>query len=126
MLAEVVPSADFAALVLRGEGDRLEVVAGVGFDGETPEAISNGLAGEALASGEVRLAPSPGKPFPPGTRAGAAAPVLAGGTLGALLLGSRSADAFSGETLLLLRVAADRAALALECHRLERERAPTA
>jgi signal transduction histidine kinase len=125
-LVDAVPSADFAALALRGEDDRLLLVAGVGFDGEAPESISGGLSLEALAGGEVRVASGPGAPFPHGTRVGAAAPARAGGTAGALLLGSRTADALPPEALVLLRVAADRAALLLECERLERERAQAA
>ncbi|HEY6005042.1 MAG TPA: HAMP domain-containing sensor histidine kinase, partial [Anaeromyxobacter sp.] len=44
----------------------------------------------------------------------------------ALLLGSRTVDALSPEVLVLLRVAADRAALLLERERLERERTQAA
>jgi signal transduction histidine kinase len=125
-LADAVPAADFAALALAGRGDRLEVIGGVGFDDETPEAVEDGLGREALAAGEVRVATSPGRPFPPGTRVGAAAPVRAGGTSGTLLLGSRTAHAFSEDALLLLELAADRAALLLEMERLERERGQAA
>jgi signal transduction histidine kinase len=124
-LADAVPSVDFAALALRGE-ERLSLVAAVGFDGPAPESIPGGLALEALAAGEVRVAVAPGAPFPAGTRVGAAAPVRAGETEGALLLGSRTADALSPEALVLLRVAADRAALLLECERLEGARAHAA
>jgi signal transduction histidine kinase len=54
-------------------------------------------------------------------RAGAAAPVVAGAVRGALLLGVRD-GALDDDALLLLRTAADRAALILENGRLARER----
>jgi signal transduction histidine kinase len=120
-LADAVPTADFAALVLRAEGDRLEVVAAVGEDEGATASPPGGLAQDALARGQPVTAASPGPPFPDGTRAGAAAPVLAGATVGALLLGTRSAEDLGEDALLLLRVAADRAALAIERVRLERE-----
>lgn len=119
-LADAVPSADFAALLLRGEGDRLEILASVGLDEATPAAIEGGLGAEVIAARDLLVAAAPGAPFPPGTRVGAAAPVLAGGTAGALLLGSRAEVALPPEALLLLRVAADRSALVLECLRLRR------
>jgi len=121
-LADALPIADFAALLVSGDGGKLDLAAAVGLDEATPTSSAAGLGAEALAARDVRIAASPGAPFPSGTRVGAAAPVLAGGTAGALLLGSRRADAFPEDALLLLRVAADRAALSLECVRLERER----
>jgi signal transduction histidine kinase len=122
-LADAVPAADFAALVLRGDSDRLEVVAAVGEDEGAAASPPAALAQDALARRQTVTAASPGPPFPEGTRAGAAAPVLAGATVGALLLGTRSADDLGEDALLLLRVAADRAALAAERVRLEREHA---
>jgi signal transduction histidine kinase len=121
-LAEAIPSADSALLLVR-DGERLEVAATVGIEQDSGVPPAGDLAVDALAAGEVRVAPSPGAPFPPGTRVGAAAPAVAGSTALALLLGSRSADRLDGDALLLLRVAADRAALVLECGRLERETA---
>ncbi|HET8539193.1 MAG TPA: HAMP domain-containing sensor histidine kinase [Anaeromyxobacter sp.] len=122
-LVDAVPAADFAAVVVRADGGgRLELAAAVGLDdGAAPSA--GALAEEAIGARALRVAASPGAPFPPGTRAGAAAAGVAGETACALLLGSRSADAFADEALVLLRAAADRAALALECARLARESA---
>jgi signal transduction histidine kinase len=125
-LAEAVRCADFAALALRGEDDRLEVVASIGLEAPPAMAPVGGLAAEALAAAEVRLARAPGPPFPPDARVGAAAPVRAGLTAGVLLLASRTADALGDDAAILLRLAADRAALLLECERLERERAEAA
>jgi signal transduction histidine kinase len=125
-LAEAVRSADFAALAVRGEGDRLEVVASFGLEGAPPESIASGLAADALAASDVRVARYPGAPFPADALVGAAAPLRAGRTEGVLLLGSRSVDALGDEALLLLRIAADRAALLLECERIERDRAEAA
>ncbi len=124
-IADAVPSADTAFLAARGEGGRLEVLAAVG-PAPALETIPGGLAEDALAARELRVAPYPASPFPEGTRVGAAAPGFAGQTACALLLGSRSVDALDPAALLLLRVAADRAALALECTRLEAERASAA
>jgi signal transduction histidine kinase len=124
-LADAIPAADTAFLVVRGEGERLDVVAAVG-PAPTVESIAGGLARDALAAREVRVVASPGPPFPEGTRVGAAAPAVAGGTACALLLGSRSADDLGPYALLLLRTAAERASLALECARLEGERASAA
>ena len=122
VLADVLPQVDFAALVVRAEGDRLDLAAAVGLDEATSPA-PGGLAAEAIGARALRVAAAPGAPFPPGTRIGAAAPVLAGGTAGALLVGSRSQASLPDHALLLLLVAADRTALLLECVRLERERA---
>lgn len=121
VLAEAVPSADCGALVLRGDGDRLEVAAAIGLD-EPFAGAGGGLAAEVLADAAVHLAVAPGAPFPPGTRVGVGAPVLCGATAGALLLGSRTADALDEDALLLLRTAAARIALALERARVDRER----
>jgi signal transduction histidine kinase len=124
-LADAIPATDFAAVVVRADGDRLEVAACVGAE-DAPEAIVGGLAGEALAARELRVDTAPGAPFPAGTRVGAAVPAFAGATSAVLLLGSRSAASLGADALLVLRVAADRAVIALECERLERERAQTA
>ncbi len=123
VLADTVPSTDFAALIVRGDGDRPELIAAVGRDDGRGDLAEGALGAEAIASRALRVAGAPGPPFPPGTRVGAAAPVLAGATAGVLLVGSRSVDALGDDALALLRVTADRAALALECDRLDRERA---
>jgi signal transduction histidine kinase len=119
-LAEAVPSADCAALVLRTNG-RLEVSAALGLDDPAPESVEGGLAAEVVAARALRLASVPGPPFPRGTRIGAGAPVLAGATAGALLLGSRTSDALDPEALVLLRAVAERAGLVAERARLDRE-----
>lgn len=116
-LADTLPSASCAALLLAGEGGHLELAAGVGLDDAPGGAGGAGLAGEALAAGGVRVAPDPGAPFPDGTRVGAAAPVVLGEVRGALLVGTRE-DALDDGALLLLAAAADRAALLLERERL--------
>jgi signal transduction histidine kinase len=123
-LVEALPQAACAGLLVTSD-ERLEVLAAVGLDDAPPDALAAGLAAEALVAGAVRLAQEPGPPFPPGTRVGAAAPVVAGETRGALLLGARE-GALDGDALLLLRAAADRAALVLERVRLERARADLA
>jgi signal transduction histidine kinase len=126
LVAELVPDADFAALLVRGDAGGLEGVSAVGLDEGAPPPAGGGLAAEALSSLALRLGAPPGEPFPPGTRVGAAAPAVAGATAAVLLLGSRSAGALPEEALLLLRAAADRAALILEAERLERELARAA
>lgn len=116
-LADALPSASCAALLAEGDG-ALHLVDAVGLDGgAAPAPLRGGLAAEALAAGGVRVAPDPGPPFPEGTRLGAAAPVVLGGTRGALLVGTRE-DGLEDGALLLLRAAADRAALLLERERL--------
>ncbi len=124
-LVEAVPQASCAALVLTGDGERLDLAGGIGLDSGTPERVESGLAAEALSARAVRLAHHPGPPFPPGTEIGAAAPVLAGATRGALLIGARD-GALGEDALLLLRVAADRVALLVEADRLVRERTEAA
>jgi signal transduction histidine kinase len=124
-LADAVPSSSCAALLLEGDGGRLEIAASVGLDDGVSETVTDGLAAEAMASADIRVAPDPGSPFPEGTRIGAAAPVLAGETRGALLLGARE-GALDDDALLLLWAAADRAALLVERERLSRERADAA
>jgi signal transduction histidine kinase len=116
-LADALPSASCAALLVTSDAGRLELAAGVGLDGARPVPEGGGLAGEALAAGGVRLAPDPGAPFPDGTHLGAAAPVLLGEIRGAVLVGTRE-DALDEGALLLLVAAADRAALLLERERL--------
>jgi signal transduction histidine kinase len=123
-LVEALPQAGCGALAVASE-ERLEIAASVGLDEGAPDAVPGGLAAEALAARAVRMVADPGPPFPPGTRFGAAAPVIAGETRGALLLGARD-GAFDADALLLLRAAADRAALVLERERLERVRADLA
>jgi signal transduction histidine kinase len=120
-LAEAIPHAACAALALAGDGDRLEIASGVGLDDATPERFEGGLCAEALRAGAVRLTSDPGAPFPDGTRTGAAAPVVAGRTRGALLVGVRDGP-LDEDALLLLRAAADRAALLLEQARIAQER----
>jgi signal transduction histidine kinase len=119
-LAEAVPAADSAALVT-SDGDRLELAAAVGLDDEIPEL--GALAQRVIASNRVETAGDPGPPFPAGTRVGCAAPLPGeNGPRGVLLLGSRTTDRFSPDVLVALRVAADRAALALAAARLRAER----
>jgi signal transduction histidine kinase len=120
-LADAVSVADSAALLLT-HGGRLEIAAGVGLDEATPDVVADGFGLRAAASDALCTDHEPGPPFPPGTRCGAAFPVRSPDGPGALLLGSRSADAFDGDARALLRLAADRAALALERARLARER----
>jgi signal transduction histidine kinase len=121
-LAEGIPSVDSAALLVRDVDGRLEVVAQVGLDEDATGAVDGGLAGAVLDAGAVRVAVVPGPPLPRGTRVAAAAPVRAGDTVGALLVGSRGTDRLDDDALLLLRVAADRAALVLDRARMRRSR----
>jgi signal transduction histidine kinase len=120
-LADAIPHAACAALVLAGEGDRLEIAAGIGIDDATPERFEGGPCAEAIAARAPRVVADPGVPFPGGTRVGAVAPVVAGPIRGALLLGVRE-GALDDDALLLVRAAADRAALLLEIARIARER----
>jgi signal transduction histidine kinase len=120
-LADAIPHAACAALVLAAEGERLEIAAGVGIDDATPECFDGGPCAEAIAAPGLRLVADPGVPFPPGTRAGAVAPVVAGPLRGALLVGVREGE-LDRDALLLVQAAADRAALLLEVARLARER----
>lgn len=122
-LADAIPAASCVALVLAcdGDGDRVQISAGVGLDEATPKLLPGGLAAEAVAQAAIRFAPDPGAPFPAGTSLGAAAPVVAGPTRGAILLGVREGT-IDEAALLLMRVAADRAALLLERERLAEER----
>jgi signal transduction histidine kinase len=117
-LADALPPVSCAALVLEGEGGRLEIVAGVGLD-EPSSAGESGLVADALHGGTILLAPDPGPPFPAGTRVGAAAPIAAGETRGAFLVGTREGSLAPG-ALLVLRAAADRAGLLTERERLLR------
>ncbi|WP_242356461.1 HAMP domain-containing sensor histidine kinase [Anaeromyxobacter sp. SG64] len=118
-LADAVPAIDSVALVVR-EGDRLEVLAQVGFDDGAPAEVEGGLAAEVVAAGTPRTAPRPGAPFPPGTRHGAGTPLVGCAVAGALLAGTRGDAPLDAEALLLLRAAADRAARALDRDRLGR------
>lgn len=115
-LVEAIPSADAAALVTFG-GGRAEVAAAIGLDADEAPELGGALAADAEAG---RAAPGP--PLPEGTRAACAARAAAGETRATLVLGSRTADAFAPAERLLVRVAAERAALALEAARLEAER----
>jgi signal transduction histidine kinase len=117
-LADALPVVSCAALVLEGEGGRLEIVAGVGLD-EHASAAEGGLVADAPRGGAILLAPDPGPPFPAGTRVGAAAPIAAGETRGAFLAGTREGSLAPG-ALLVLRAAADRAGLLTERERLLR------
>jgi signal transduction histidine kinase len=117
--AEIIPCADAAAVLAR-DGERLEVVAAVGLDGEPPAPGPRAL--ELARPGDPRIAVDPGPPLPEGTRAACAVPFAAGGMEGALLVGSRTADAFGEEDVLLARAAAHAAALHLAAARLARER----
>ncbi len=122
-LVDAIPDADFAAVAVAVDGGaRLEIAAAMGLDEGATESLAGPLAAKAIEARDVRVAQDPGAPFPPGTRIGAAAAGVAGATACALLVGSRSAGGLGDDALLLLRAAADRAALALECARLDRER----
>jgi signal transduction histidine kinase len=118
-LVEAVPQASCAALLLAA-GGRLEVAAGVGLDDGASQGVEDGLGAEAIGARAVRIAQEPGPPFPRGTRIGAAAPLLAGTTRGAVLLGARDGT-LDGDALLLLGATADRVALIIESGRLARE-----
>ena len=117
-LADALPALSCAALVLEGEGGKLEIIAGVGLD-DGAGAAGGALAEEALRAEGVRLAPDPGPPFPEGTRAGAAARIDVGETRGAFLAGTRE-EGLDARALLVLRAAADRAGLLAERERLLR------
>jgi signal transduction histidine kinase len=119
-LADAIPAASCAALLVTGEGGVFELAAGVGLDDGAAAPRDGTLAAEALAAGALRLATDPGAPFPEGTRLAAAAPIALGATRGALLVGTREAT-LDEDALLLLRAAADRAALLAERERLVRE-----
>jgi signal transduction histidine kinase len=122
-LADAIPAADCAALaVAQGHDRTLELTAAVGLDEATPESVQAGFAFDAAAADDLRVARDPGPPFPPGTRCGACAPLRLADGRAVLLVGTRSADALDDDALALLRVAADRAALALDRARLTRER----
>ena len=113
-LAEALPSASCAALLLGRESGALEIAGAVGLDdGAAAPPDGGDLAAQALADGAVRLAADPGPPFPSGTRLGAAAPVSLGDTRGALLVGTRE-GALDEDSLLLLGTAADRVALLVD------------
>jgi signal transduction histidine kinase len=117
-VAEVLPTVDSAALVV-ASGDRLDIAAGLGLDEATPEVVTGGLAARIVASGAVERSAA-GPPFPAGTRHAAGAPLAAGGTRGALVVGTRGDEPLDDDALLLLRVAGERAAFALERARLVR------
>jgi signal transduction histidine kinase len=120
-LVEAVPAADSAALVT-SDGDRAELAATAGLDGDATGDLGE-LARGLLASSSAGTIHDPGPPFPAGTRVACAAPLLGeGGPLGVLLLGSRTTDRLPQGALLALRVVADRAALAIEVARLRAER----
>jgi signal transduction histidine kinase len=116
-LADGVTSAD--ALLLVAAEPRPEVIEAVGVEASTPDRVP-ALAEAALAAAAPRLASSPGEPFPAGTRVALALPLPYGA--GVLLVGSRTADRFADDDVVVLRVAAERAGLALLAARLERER----
>jgi signal transduction histidine kinase len=102
--------------VLVRRGDRLAPLAATGLDGAPPGA--DGVVGEALRT--RRLAATPpaalaGAPFPAGTRAAAAAPILSRGEIaGVAVAGSRSAAELPEAELLLLRLLAERSGRAIE------------
>jgi signal transduction histidine kinase len=118
-LAEAVPAIDSVALLVR-EADRLEIVAAVGLDEGAPAAVAAGLAVEVADSGTLRTAERPGSPFPPGTRHGAGAPLVACAAPGALLAGTRGEEPLDADALLLLRAAAERAARTIDRARFAR------
>jgi signal transduction histidine kinase len=118
-VAEGVPQADCALLVLRDAEGRLELATGVGMDGGPPPP-PGGLEVPGLE--RLAVVDRPGPPLPAGTRVAAGAPVRAGDAAGALVIGSRTAERMDARALLLLRLAADRAALVLDRARLRRGR----
>lgn len=119
VVAETVPIVDSAALVVR-DGDHLEIAAAIGLDEPTPDPGGE-LVERALRASDLSLVAAPGPPLPPGTRVAAAAPLAVAGVAGVLLIGTRGADRLDEDALLLLRVAADRAACAVALARLGRE-----
>jgi signal transduction histidine kinase len=120
VLADAVPSIDSAALLVRdGEGHQ-QLAAHVGLDDGAPETAVSGLAEEAARSGGLRRADGATPPLPADTRSVAAVPFAAGEISGALLVGSRGVEPLDEDAILLVRIAADRAALALDCARLRR------
>jgi signal transduction histidine kinase len=122
-LADAVPDASCAMLLAPDPDDpgRLAILAAVGLDEGAPEWVTDGFVLEALRAPAPIRATAPGPPFPAGTRAAAAAP-LGGGTGGVLAIGTRGADRVAADALVLLRVAAERAARTLERARLARAR----
>ncbi|ACG71509.1 histidine kinase [Anaeromyxobacter sp. K] len=113
-LADAVPAVHAAVLLVPGDEGRLAIAAEVGGDGRPPPPADGGAG---LAAGAPWVRHDPGWPLAAGARAGAAAPA-GGGAL--LVMGTRGEGGFDPEALALLRVAADRAGLALERGRLRR------
>ncbi len=109
-----------SAGVLAREGERYAARASLGLSppGAVP-IVPGGLLAEAAAGRHAVVAP-PGaaaeSPFPEGTRAACALPLLAGdgALIGLALFGSRAAPQLGPDELLVARVAAERAARALE------------
>jgi signal transduction histidine kinase len=119
-LADAAPAVDSLILAVH-EGERLEPVETLGFDAPVEADALVSFAGRVLRENlPATFATPPGPPFPPATRAAAAAPFLAGESRGVLLAGTRGAGSLDEDALRAVRLAADRAALALERGRLER------
>jgi signal transduction histidine kinase len=120
VLADAVLSIDSAALLVReGEG-RQQLAAHVGLDDGAPDTAASELAEEAARSGCPRRANGTTPPLPADTRSVVAVPFATGEVSGALLVGSRGVEPLDDDALLLVRIAADRAALALDRARLRR------
>jgi signal transduction histidine kinase len=122
-LAAATPEVDSVGVLVPDGADTFDVTSSYGLAvGSGPEGrltISRrGPIGQAIATRQEAIASAPAAssmPWPDGTRAAAAVPVLSRGeVLGVLVAGSRSTDALSPEALLLLRVGAERAGRALE------------
>ena len=120
VLADGVPSIDSAALLVRDADARLELAAHVGLEGGVPETVSGGLAEEVAVAGGVRAVEGSAPPLPAATRSTIAVALAAGDVSGALLVGSRGGEPLDEDALLLVRIAADRAALVLDRARLRR------
>jgi len=121
-LADAVPAFDSVILAVE-EGGRLEPVEAIGFEAPVRADALGTLAPALRAGGPASAEEPPGPPFPPDTLAAAAAPVVAGESRGLLLAGTRGGGTLDDDALRALRLAADRAALALERGRLERAHA---
>ena len=122
-LAATAPDIDSAGVLVRNGEASFEVAASYGLVvAAGPEARftppARGPIGQVVRTRQEAITP-PGTPvappWPEGTRAAAAVPLLSRGeVLGVLVAGSRSAGALEDDVPLLLRVAAERAGRALE------------
>jgi signal transduction histidine kinase len=107
---------DAAGILLR-EGAGFRVLAAVGLevgDRFAPRP-GRGLLAQAVRTREPAFAAGAPPPFPPGTRAAAAVPILSRGEVaGVALAGTRSEHELAPEDLLLVRLLAERAGRAVE------------